>query len=582
MRSFFKNWILVFIYISCVHFNFAFTMQQGYWGSGMSGAVQDCGGDYEITDEAEEERGALKKLQIKIKELKEKKRKLEEQHKKAEKDYNRHVEIIEKYLKADVAIFVEKHAQNEFDCKKYTNFFTDSNEVTRPLSKAISEKLTITDEKNNPVGRGDIDPEPFKASEWDNLCMDNGGIKSEVCGGKYSDGKTNIASCSNSIKKIAATNSKMGKLQTEIDELEDTISEEESNLSDAKSAVGKAIREAQREQLEGGCEECDKGGNGYVYKKKGPGIGKTIFAGAAALGMIAAGYFGTKNAAKVSAQLGQPYHPNAVANATVATGMGALGVYNQMLDGGCSASMGAMMGPGGMMGYSPNMYGSMPGAGMYMPNSMPGMMAGMMGGMMPGMMGMAGMGMQGMFPGMASMGMPGMGVQGMFPGMGIGGMASMGIPGMGMQGMFPGMGIGGMASMGMPGMGMQGMFPGMGIGGMASMGMPGMDGGLGGMQMQQQMMQMQMQQYQVWMEQQRKSQENVMARTRVVSGLHQELYGLMYRLQQAQTGYGVDTGMGSLGGYGTLPGGSMQMQIGMPNQGGMMQPGSTMPSVTPR
>ena len=126
----------------------------------------------------------------------------------------------------------------------------------------------------------------------------------------------------------------------------------------------------------------------------------------------------------------------------------------------------------------------------------------------------------------------------------------------------------GMMSGGMPMMGMM-------SGGMPMMG--SFDGGLGSMQMQQQMMQMQMQQSQIYMEQQRRTQENMYAKQRVVSGLQQELFSLMYRIQQAQSGVGLGVDLNLTGGYsqpgypGGYPGG------GNPQQGyqggGYPQPG---------
>ena len=104
--------------------------------------------------------------------------------------------------------------------------------------------------------------------------------------------------------------------------------------------------------------------------------------------------------------------------------------------------------------------------------------------------------------------------------------------------------------------------------------------------MQQQMMQMQMQQSQIYMEQQRRTQENMYARQRVVSGLQQELFSLMYRIQQAQSGVGLGVDLNLTGGYsqpgypGGYPGGGYPQpgypQPGYPG-GGYPQPGYPQP-----
>jgi type II secretory pathway pseudopilin PulG len=81
--------------------------------------------------------------------------------------------------------------------------------------------------------------------------------------------------------------------------------------------------------------------------------------------------------------------------------------------------------------------------------------------------------------------------------------------------------VGGGIGMMMPGMGMM----------MGDMGYMQMQ-----MQMQQQMMQMQMQAYQQAMQMQQQRIQQQMAQQRVIAGLTQELYTLMFRLQQAQMG----------------------------------------------
>ncbi|KYG66125.1 hypothetical protein AZI86_03415 [Bdellovibrio bacteriovorus] len=291
------------------------------------------------------------------------------------------------------------------------------------------------------------------------------------------------------------------------------------------------------------------GGGSGIYGAMGGGIGQGGFGCAGnnggPYGMM--GPYGGMNGAGMwgnpygMAGLGFPGMGGGMYN----PGMGPWGMAGPF--GGMGGGMGmGFPGMGGGMGY-PGMgaFGGLGMAGM----GYPGM--GMAGGMgYPGM-GMAGMGYPGMgaFGGLGmagGMGYPGMGMAGGmgYPGMG---MAGMGYPGMGMG--YPGMGMAGGLSA-IPGMGMAGMgMPGMGMG-LAGMGMPGMGMQIGGMGMQQQMMQMQLQQYQMYMQQQQQYVQQQMQRQQVVASLQQELYGLLYRIQQVQYGGGVIGGSigGGLGG----------------------------------
>ena len=299
---------------------------------------------------------------------------------------------------------------------------------------------------------------------------------------------------------------------------------------------------------------------------------------------------------------------------------------------------GSMYGPmgGGAFGYPANMYGSPMGGGMFMPGMGPfgmgmpgglgggmgmgmpmGMMMGggfqmggmpmgmMVGGGMPmGMMISGGIGMMGGMPMGMQMGMP-MGMQmgmmgGMPMGMQMGMMGGLGMMGGMPMGMQMGMPMGAMVAggnmMGMPmGMAMGMPMPMMASGGMMMGGMPMgmqmgmpmgmqmggmMDGGMGmqmQMQMQQSMMQMQMQQYQQYVSMQQQAYQSQMARSQVVAGLTQEMYTLMFRIQQAQMGIGT----GGYIGVGT-PG--MPALPGQPGGVNMMVPSmpySTNPGVLP-
>ncbi len=89
----------------------------------------------------------------------------------------------------------------------------------------------------------------------------------------------------------------------------------------------------------------------------------------------------------------------------------------------------------------------------------------------------------------------------------------------------------------------------MGMGGLGMNGMGMYDSSMSQMQMQ--LMQMQMQQYQSYMQQQMQRQQTVMS-------LQQELYSLLYRIQQVQYGAGISgTGYIGAGSNGTTFGGSI-------------------------
>lgn len=265
-------------------------------------------------------------------------------------------------------------------------------------------------------------------------------------------------------------------------------------------------------------------------------------------------------------------------------GGGMMGAYLGGIAGGMGM-MGAYPGGMGMMGAYPGGMGMM---GAY-PGGM-GMIGGIAGGM--GMMGAfpGGMGMMGAYPGGMGMGAypggmigglgGGIGMMGAYPGgMGMG----VGFPGgIGMMGGYPGGILGGLGG----GLGMMGAYPGgMGMGGLmgaypGGMGMAGMggmmDGGIG-MQMQQQMMQMQMQQYQMYIQQQQAYAQQQMQKQQVVASLQQELYGLLYKIQQVQMGVGTTGYLGggtTIGiGGGTAPGIPINSTIGtIPGSGGSTSP----------
>jgi hypothetical protein len=536
------------------------------WGMGAYGLMSQCPYNYEVAGGSVDEIDTLNEIETDIRDLKDKQKDLKSDISRLERNIEKHKAALTATLgvKADTVI---THIEGRHACSGYNG--CDPAQPDKGFSHdefTNEEWIKYCDSKSPGNVNESLCLEQAKAGGGSNKCrLAAGGLEANV---KDKDRK-----------------------QAELEALEAQLDALNEQKRTVRREASKAIRDAQKEALEGGCLECMLGGNGQVYKPRRP-TGWEILGGVAA-GAIGAGigYLGANQAMRTNAQLGFPTNPANGFGWPMGMMLGSMAIYGAINGGmngayGCNGGMNGMYGPGGLMGYPMGMYPGFPGGGMWMPGGMP--MMGMMGGMpmggMPmsgypmgmGMMPMSGMPMSGYPMGMGMMPMTGMPMSGYPMGMGM-----MPMTGMPMSG-YP-MGMGGMPMSGMPmsgypmGMGMMPMsgmpmsgYP-MGMGGMPMGGvMGGFDGGLGAMQMQQQMMQMQMQQYQVLMEQQRRTQENMFARQRVVSGLQQEMYSLMFRLQQAQMGVGLGVDLSlpsaypnSYGGYpqGGYPGG------GYPNPG---------------
>lgn len=536
-----------------------------YWGSGMWGGQQGCGYGYEVSDESaaiQDEIDELKEqmsgedgLRSELREIKSKIKTLEGKVERAEKK-------ISETIGTEKASFITEHITHNSKCEPNR---TGWDAIRGPAQK-----------------------------DWANYCeyIEGGStgriIETTLCSQEALPDKNTASKksrCVDGVKEFRENKRKLEEAQAKQEAIEDKIEAIKDQIADLKGDKRDADREARAEAREEGteasfCPWCGSGG-----RRKTSTLDTVAGVGLGLLGMYA-GYRAHKNSINVNAELGFPTNPAQGFGYPFMAAAGALSLYGAVSGGmngafGCGGGMGGMYGPGGMYGYPGGMYGGYPGGGMWMPGM------GMMGGM-NGMLGLGG-GMNGGFPGL--MGMPGMGG---YPGMGGGfnlggglgaGLGMGGFPGMGgypgigggfnLGGGFPGMGgypgMGGFPGMGgYPGLGGgfnlggglgaglgMGGFPGLGGGLGAGLGLGGgLDGGLGSIQMQQQMAQMQMQQYQIWMEQQQKMQENAMARQRVVSGLQMELYNLVNRIQQAQYGLGVDSSIGlpSTGGGFNNPG----------------------------
>jgi len=421
----------------------------------------------------------------------------------------------------------------------------------------------VTVPTEDPCGSGNlVDTAPFEPEVWSRLCgPEPGDVRDQVCDQNIPGSRPKTYSSENCKKHLRAWIDKQKELrenETKIAELELKVKELEAIVKMNKIELREARKEYQREMRErmseGECVDCMVQQGTIIAPRKPTGweIAANVALG---LGSMYLGNKLNQYAIDSNAKLGFPTQPYPAFGYGFPYFMGALyGALGGSLGYGGFGCFGGVMGPYGAMGPMGmgGVYGPMGGAFGYPPWAWgPGMSGGIF------------------LPGMGPFGMPGPWGGAMCitwpcpvgPGMGmmVGGGIGMMMPGMGMMApgmMMPGMMAGGGIGMMMPGMGMMApgmMMPGMMAGGGIGMMMPGMgmmDGGLGAMQMQmamaQQMMQMQMQYYQQMMQVQQQRMQQYMAQQQVIAGLTQELYTLLFRLQQAQMGLYT-------GGYGPLP-----------------------------
>jgi hypothetical protein len=599
-----KLWMRIAMPVATV-MTFAVSAHAQQWGSGYYGGMQACPYEYgaaegssDIQDEIYEEQDAIKeaKYQLKLK---------KSELKSAERLATRHRATVEEVVAADYTTQIFSHIDNTMKACEYKGLAevqVQGNQGGVPIPTCGS----LPSDKE--VSGFTVDQ--WKGLVSNTPGVVNGRVCNDFRVSEK--GRRTVQDCQKALVEYKKENDKKSKLTSEIDALLNSIDSMKENIARLRKDAREEARDAARERREnpegnicpdGNCGRRSAGNSG---NNTGAAITNI------ALGALAIGggiYMGNKSI-DAAANLGFPMDPYQTYGMGLGLGLpfaasgvsqllGGNGLYGTVAGGvgagayGCAGNNGGpygMMGPyggangQGMWGNPYGMNGMNPyGGGMYAPGMGPwgmngpmgGMMGGypggmmmsggggiMMGGMMPGMMmgGMSG----GMMPGMMSGGMmPGMMMSGgggimmggMMPGTMMGGMAGGMMPGMMMGGMaggmMPGMMMGGMSGGMMPGMMMGGMaggmMPGMMMGGMAGGMMPGMmsggmmGGDLGAFQMQQQMMQMQMNQYQQMMQQQMQKQQ-------VTAGLQQELYGLMYRIQQVQYGFGSNYLSGGIGG----------------------------------
>jgi hypothetical protein len=565
------------------------------YGMGLYGGMQSCPYNYGAAEGSSDIQDEIARLQDDMKEAKYQMKVKKSELKAAERLKSRNQAIVEEVISSEFSSQVFSHIDGSVKACEYIGVF-------QPNAQGSQGSVPIPNCGAQPT---DKVVSGFTTDQWKTVIDYNtpGLVKGNACGAPYrlaEKGRRTEQDCAKALVEYRKQSDKQKTLQSEMDELERSIEsmkeEIATNRKDAREEARELARE-RRENPEGDyCPNCP--GNRKKETNWGSVIGN-VGLGIAAMGL---GYYSGQHAVDRAADIGFPMDPYQSVGMGVGLGLpyvasglsqafGGQGLYGTIGGGigagafGCAGNNGGpygMMGPyggangNGMWGNPYAMGGYNPmGGGMYAPGMGPwgmnGPMGGMMGGfpggmmisggggmMMPGMMaggmmmpGMMAGGMAGgMMPGMMISGgggmmMPGMMAGGMMPGMMAGGMAGGMMPGMmvgGMAGgMMPGMMMGGMAGGMMPGMMMGGMAGGMAGGMMPGMMMGSMMGGLGAMQMQQQMMQMQMQQYQQYVQQQYQKQQ-------VTASLQTELYGLMYRIQQVQYGFGGDYLSGGIGG----------------------------------
>jgi len=559
------------------------------WGYGLYGGMQSCGYQSMVGEGASSYLDEIKELAQQIKDTEKEITSKKSEKRKAESEIRKLKFTMERSLNTDGMDIINSHVDNEYTCKSYKDMSevnTNAPVVTGTRTDSAGTTTVVKqDELVSPADRSDkVDLATFKR-----ICPPSKPalLGSEVCktGALLisENAKIDKTGCAAAVNTYPKATREVKALTAQIDSLTDTVKILKKQMSDARRAAVDEIKESLRERTEGGvCLECLAENSGYFYEKREtdwPGVTANILTG---LMGVYTGYKTNQMVADYNSSIGFGTQPNSSAYMMgfpyIMNGIyGAMGGGMGMGGFGCGSSMGGggnwngangMLGPfgmgglynpaaGGMWGYPQGMVGAGLSGGMFNPGMGPWGMNGPWGvnpygmGMYPG----GGMAISGGF----GFQMPG---HGNYPWMMNGGIPGMGIPMMGMQmssGM-PMMGMainGGMAmNAGMPMMGMQ-MSSGMPMMGMQmNSGMAGMFD-QSGMQMQQQMMQLQMQQYQMQAQQQQRYYENYMQRQRALSGLQQELMGLMNRIQMVQSG-GLNTynsgltGGGYLGVGGTL------------------------------
>lgn len=575
------------------------------WGTGMYGGMQACPYQLQIGDEATSIKEDMEEMNKDLREAKSELSRLKSRLSSLKTSVTSQKDLFKLTgFEGEAFSTIENHITGGYSCSTYQRVTcaTGQANANDAIASGDQARMPAADmpggrpppapsgnprngtPQGDPCGTGTLtNPAPFAPEVWARSC-ENGAVRASICEQNIPGNRPrgfNPDSCKRYLggwiekqRELRMAETKVAELDARVKELEAMTKAKKQEL---REAVKEYVREQRQAQTEGGCIDCMIMGNsGVMQQRRASGweIGANVVLG---LGAMYLGNQMNKYTTDQNARLGFPTQPYPALGYGMPFFTGALyGALGGSTGGGSFGCAGGtngsgfpngpygMMGPfgqgsmygpmgGGAFGYPANMYGSPMGGGMFMPG-----------------MGPFGMGMPGGLGGGMGMGMPmGMMMGGGFQmgGMPMGMMAGGGMP----MGMMISGGIGMMG--GMP-MGMQmGMPMGMQMGGM-------MDGGMGmqmQMQMQQSMMQMQMQQYQQYVSMQQQAYQSQMARSQVVAGLTQEMYTLMFRIQQAQMGIGT----GGYIGVGT-PG--MPALPGQPGGVNMMVPSmpySTNPGVLP-
>ena len=371
---------------------------------GAYGLMSHCP-NYEVAGGSVSELDTLEDIEDDIKKLKDRQKDLKEDLRNLDRDIQNDHDNIIYALDSAKGQLVIAHIEGPKNCGMYKNYWKDDAGVVRHdnVSSSNSEINFESDTQGSEPYDGFTDDEFFKYCDIKNA----GKLSAALCDTSIRGASKCRSGMDGLAQRIKAREAKDTELQG-IDSQLESLKEQKRNVT---REATKAMKEAQKEALEGGCVECMLSRNGTVYRPHRPG-GLEILGGIAtgAIGAFA-GYMGLKQATQVNAQLGFPTNPSAGFGWPMGMMMGAMGLYGAINGGmngsyGCNGGINGMMGPGGLMGYPNGMYPGYPGGGMY-----------------PGMMGMGGMPMMGMG------GMPMMGMGGM-PMMGMGGMPMMGMGGM--------------------------------------------------------------------------------------------------------------------------------------------------------
>lgn len=310
------------------------------WGTGQWGGMQNCGyptsaapGASNVSDEARELQQKLSDAKKELSTKKTEKKRVERELEKARKD-------VTDVMQSGYADFVLNHIENGRQCENYHS--------ARPV------KTT-----------------PFKADEWDSVCLSGAGaVSSEVCSEyRDSDSKVNANVCAKALPIVRRKSAELEKIDSAIQNLNRTVAD-----------LGDDLKEAKKNPTEGSvCLECLQRNNGY--QAQSPQTNWTGVAANVGLGLASmyAGYQTNKTIAQYNSNLGYATQPTSTLGYGypyfAAAAYGAMGSGIGQGGFGCGSGIG---GTGNMNGYmgmsgpygSGSLYGGTGGAFGYPQNMM--------------------------------------------------------------------------------------------------------------------------------------------------------------------------------------------------------------------